>query len=151
MSLVDFVHRGSKPTSPNRGTFYWVEGDETKIYFASSDDEDGLILLNDKLDEDTINKITKAENDIIDIQQTLITIKDEILNDIDLSPYLTDSDLDDYAKKSEIPDVSNFATKGEIPDVSDFITKDEIPEIIMDSDYDIIIEKVNEKLTWKVI
>ncbi len=137
MSLVDFVHRGSKPTSPNRGTFYWVEGDETKIYFASSDDEDGLILLNDKLDEGIINKITNAENDIKDIQQTLITIKDEILND--------------YAKKSEIPDVSNFATKGEIPDVSDFITKDEIPEIIMDSDYDIIIEKVNEKLTWKVI
>ena len=39
------------------------------------------------------------------------------------------SELDDYALKSEIPDVSGLASKSEIPDVSDFASKSDIPDV----------------------
>jgi hypothetical protein len=46
-----------------------------------------------------------------------------------LTAYAKKTDLNSYAKKTEIPDVSDFATKSEIPDVSDFATKSEIPSV----------------------
>lgn len=42
------------------------------------------------------------------------------------SGYITSSALTDYAKKSEIPDISNLATKDEIPDISGLATKTEL-------------------------
>ena len=42
------------------------------------------------------------------------------------SRYITSSALTDYAKKSEIPDISNLATKDEIPDISGLATKTEL-------------------------
>lgn len=39
------------------------------------------------------------------------------------------SELDNYAKVTDIPDVSNFASKSEIPDVSDFASKSDIPDV----------------------
>lgn len=128
MILVDFIHRSSKPINPNKGTFYWVEyDDKTEIWFASSNDVDGLILLNNQLD-------------IERIQETLRGVKEEIIREIDLSPYLTSGDLEGYAKIDDIPDVSNFVTRDELDDIE-----------LTDSDYNMIIEKVSEKLTWKVI
>lgn len=37
--------------------------------------------------------------------------------------------LQSYAKKTEIPDVSDLATKQEIPDVSSFITAGDLPDL----------------------
>ena len=42
------------------------------------------------------------------------------------SEYITSSALTDYAKKSEIPDISNLATRDEIPDISGLATKTEL-------------------------
>ena len=36
---VDFVHRTSKPETPEKGIFYWVEDSTgSQIWFAPSDD-----------------------------------------------------------------------------------------------------------------
>ena len=44
---VDFVHRTSKPETPEKGIFYWVEDSTgSQIWFAPSDDPSELILLN---------------------------------------------------------------------------------------------------------
>lgn len=40
-------------------------------------------------------------------------------------PDISDIDLSEYAKKTDIPDTSNYATKNDIPDTSNFITKEE--------------------------
>ena len=42
---------------------------------------------------------------------------------------LTQSDLTAYAKKDEIPDVSDVAYKNDIPNVSPFLRRDEIPKL----------------------
>ena len=42
--------------------------------------------------------------------------------DIDLSKYVTKEELNDYALKSELPDVSNLATKDEIPSLDGYAT-----------------------------
>ena len=46
-----------------------------------------------------------------------------------LTAYAKKTDLNSYAKKTDIPDVSDFATKSEIPDVSNFASKSEIPDV----------------------
>lgn len=48
------------------------------------------------------------------IKVTITSIEPE---DIDLSGYATKEELNDYALKSEIPDVSDFVTKEEVPNV----------------------------------
>lgn len=40
-------------------------------------------------------------------------------------PDISQIDLSEYAKKTDIPDTSNYATKNDIPDTSNFITKEE--------------------------
>lgn len=142
MSFVSFRYRTSKPTEPVPGYFYWVDlqNDEHQIWFAPDENEEHLILLNNESWIESINnlvsrlttnegRISDNESDIAEIQTRLSEIKDEILGEIDLSPYLTEEDLTDYAKKSELHDLT-------------------------DEDYDIIAEKVNNKLfklTWKEI
>ena len=64
---VDFVHRTSKPETPEKGIFYWVE-DSTgpQIWFAPSNDPSELILLNDAgfLTEKDIEDIRKGVEDV---------------------------------------------------------------------------------------
>lgn len=95
-----------------------------------------MILLNEKFDESLLeelrNEITGIGSEVEGIEDRLSTIKDEILSQIDLTPYLTEDDLDGYVKDSDLDD---YIKKGDIE--------------LEDSDYEIIAEKV--KLTWKVI
>lgn len=142
MSLVSFRYRNSKPTNPTPGYFYWVDFQDGnhQIWFAPDEQSRHLILLNNESWVERINnlvsrlttdegRISDNESDIAEIQTRLSEIKDEILGEIDLTPYLTEDDLTDYAKKSDIHELT-------------------------ESDYDIIAEKVNEKtlnLTWKEI
>lgn len=61
-----------------------------------------------------------VEDNKLGVNTDVIATKD------DIKDFVTDDDLEDYAKKEDIPDVSNFATKDEIPDVSNFPTKGEV-------------------------
>ena len=64
---VDFVHRTSKPETPEKGIFYWVEDSTgSQIWFAPSDDSSELILLNDVgfLTEKDIEDIRKGVEDV---------------------------------------------------------------------------------------
>ena len=167
MSLVNFVHRSSKPTNPVAGTFYWVdENAGHKIYFAPDDNAEHLLLLNDerwvseieslllRLSDDE-ERISANEGDIEWIKTRLGELKDEILGEIDLTPYLIEDDLVDYAKKNEIP------TKvSELENDRGYLTVGDLPDVDLgDSDWGTIInivkeetnEIVNDKLTWKII
>ena len=65
--IVDFVHRTSKPETPEKGIFYWVEDSTgSQIWFAPSDDPSELILLNDVgfLTEKDIEYIRKDVEDV---------------------------------------------------------------------------------------
>jgi len=133
---VKFKYRLQYPSEVKAGYFYWVHTQEDNIYFAPTDNPDDMILLNEKFDESLLeelrNEITGVGSEIESIEDRLSTIKNEILSQIDLTPYLTEDDLDGYVKDS---------------DLNDYIKKGDIE--LEDSDYEIIAEKV--KLTWKVI
>ena len=133
---VKFKYRSQYPLVVEAGYFYWVDEQEDKIYFAPTNDPDDMILLNEKFDESLLeelrNEITGIGSEVEGIEDRLSTIKDEILSQIDLTPYLTEDDLDGYVKDSDLDD---YIKKGDIE--------------LEDSDYEIIAEKV--KLTWKVI
>lgn len=49
---------------------------------------------------------------------------DEAVKDVEV-----DVDLDEYAKKTDIPDVSNFATKDEIPNLDGYAKTADIPSL----------------------
>lgn len=127
---VDFVHRTSKPTNPSPGYFYWVDYSSgvTEIWFSPDGVSENLILLNDKFPELT-SQLLSLETKVDNIQNILYGIKSEILSEIDLIPYITENDLMEYAKKSDIPDKIELT----------------------DSDYEEISERVNTKLVWKKI
>lgn len=130
MSLVGFIHRHNKPLTPVSGSFYWIdgEGNEPQMWFAPSDVQDDMILLNDKeiggeRFAELVTRVENAEGSIEEIREKISNLKDEILGEIDLSSYVT---IDDLAELSELTD----------------------------SDYDRIAERVNDKmftLTWKAI
>ena len=146
MSLVQFRHRTSKPTDPVKGSFYWVElEDKVEIWFSPDGIADNLVLLSNDVDESILSRISTAEDEITAIK--------EIIAGIDLSQYVKAEDiqglidLSDYAKKEDVPgliDLSDYAKKEDIPDEIE----------LTDSDYDIIAEKVNEKivppLRWEI-
>ena len=181
MSLVNFVHRSSKPTNPVAGTFYWVdENAGHKIYFAPDDNAEHLLLLNDerwvseieslllRLSDDE-ERISANEGDIEWIKTRLGELKDEILGEIDLTPYLIEDDLVDYAKKNEIPtkvselendrgylvdsDLDGYAREYNIPTkVSElendrgYLTVGDLPDVDLgDSDWGTIINIVKEE------
>lgn len=126
MSLVQFRYRKSIPTNPVKGSFYWVElEDKIQIWFSPDGIAENLILLSNEVDESIISRIAAAEGNIDAIN--------DILGGIDLSEYVKFGDLSEYAKIEDIPDFVELT----------------------DSDYDIIAEKVNEKivppLKWIVI
>jgi len=113
-----------------------LEEVEAKGYLTSTD-LDGYAKLEDLPEVPT--KVSELEND---------------------ADYLTDSDLDEYAKIEDLPSVPenvselvNDAGYLTEDDLEDYAKKEDIHELD-DSDYDIIAEKVNErmsKLTWTEI
>ena len=99
---VKFKHRSNKPTNPEKGSFYWVDnGSETEIWFSSTSSVEGLILLNDKLDESDleglISRITELEGKVETIEIDLSQYVK--IEDIDELTELTDSDYDNIAEK----------------------------------------------------
>ena len=87
--VVDFVHRTSKPTTPTKGIFYWVQNSTgSQIWFAPSDDPSELILLNgyegfDSLIERLDILEGKVDNLPDDISERLSELKNEILSHVD--------------------------------------------------------------------
>ena len=134
MDDVKFKYRLQYPSEVKKGYFYWVQEQENNIYFAPTDNPGDMILLSYVFDDSQISqwasKISGLEGKVEGIQ--------EILNEMgeELKQYLTSSDLDDYVDRKELQEILDEFT----PDISD-------------SDFDIIAEKVTEKvkLTWKVI
>ena len=131
---VKFKYRLQYPSEVKKGYFYWVQEQENNIYFAPTDNPGDMILLSYVFDDSQISqwesKISGLEGKVEGIQ--------EILNEMgeELKQYLTSSDLDDYVNRKELQEILDGFT----PDIGD-------------SDFDIIAEKVTEKvkLTWKVI
>ena len=86
---VDFVHRTSKPETPEKGIFYWVEDSTgSQIWFAPSDDPSELILLNGYEGfDDLIKRLDtlegKVDNLPDDISERLSKLKNEILSQVD--------------------------------------------------------------------
>lgn len=86
---VDFVHRTSKPETPEKGIFYWVEDSTgSQIWFAPSDDSSELILLNGYEGfDDLIKRLDKLEGKVDnlpdDISEKLSKLKDKILSQVD--------------------------------------------------------------------
>jgi len=152
MSLVKFKHRSDLPLEPEKGSFYWIGIEEdTQLWFAYGNTQDQMILLNEKVDLSGIN------TSISNIENRLDGIKDEILDEIDLSPYITDEILNGRleALKNEILEKIDELSGS---DFGDFVTRDEVVEMLKDwspdvelddSDYEAIAEKV--KLTWQII
>ena len=125
--LVKFVKRKSIPIDIIPGTFYWVENEGDKIQLWFTSESNGLILLN----EDITEKIAEVEGDIEAIQG--------ILEGIDLSSYLTDSDLEGYVTMTELDE--------RLEQIADNIE-------LTDSDYDAIAERIGGgdiDLTWREI
>lgn len=87
--IVDFVHRASKPETPTAGIFYWVEDSTgSQIWFAPSDDQSELILLNGYEGfDDLIKRLGtlegKVDNLPDDISEMLSELKNEILSQVD--------------------------------------------------------------------
>ena len=86
---VDFVHRTSKPETPEKGIFYWVEDSTgSQIWFAPSDDPSELILLNGYEGfDDLIKRLDKLEGKVDnlpdDMSERLSELKNEILSQVD--------------------------------------------------------------------
>ena len=131
---VKFKYRLQYPSEVKKGYFYWVHGQEDNIYFAPTDNPGDMILLSYVFDDSQISqwtsKILGLEGKVEGIQEILNEMSEE------LKQYLTSSDLDDYVNRKELQEILDGFT----PDIGD-------------SDFDIIAEKVTEKvkLTWKVI
>lgn len=152
MSLVRFKHRSDLPPEPEKGSFYWIGTEEdTQLWFAYGNTQDQMILLNEKVDLSSIN------TSISNIENRLGGIKDEVLDEIDLSPYITDEILNGRLEtlKNEILEKIDELSGS---DFGDFVTRDDVIEMMRDwspdvelddSDYEAIAEKV--KLTWQII
>ena len=86
---VDFVHRTSKPITPAKGIFYWVQNSTgSQIWFAPSDDPSELILLNGYEGFDgLIERLDKLEGKVNnlpdDISEKFSELKNEILSQVD--------------------------------------------------------------------
>ena len=158
---IGFIHRSEKPTSEVKiGYFYWIENEgKPEIYFSPDSDSEHMILLNEKISADDLQELVElksrmdtAEGRIDEIESRISELKNEILSEIDLSPYLKEDDLVDYAKKDDIPTkLSEFDNDTGYLTESDLDNFEPIVELT-DSDYDRIAERVNTKeLTWRVI
>jgi len=85
---------------------------------------DGLVTA-EQLTEAVSDKATIAQVAAVDQKVDAIVIPDT-------SAFITEEALVDYAKKSDIPDVSNFATKDEIPSVAGLASEQYVDTKIAD-------------------
>ena len=156
MNLVSFRHRRELPVEPQDigpvvGTFYWIDnGGDTQLWFAYGNTWNDMILLNDKFDMSNLtSKISEIENSLAGIE--------ERLDEIDLTPYITNTVLNDRLEslKEEIlseigeSDFDDFVRREEL---EQYLPRDEYHPYVVDlgdSDYDEIAERV--KLTWQII
>lgn len=144
---VKFKKLQGLPDSLVPGTFYWIG---EKVWFAT---EQGPVLLSNEVSGDLLERLTRIEKNIRDINDILGS------EEIDLSPYVTDTDLSD--RLEGIRDYIDSKLEGLTgSDFGDFITREELEEYLKDYvpgiddsdlDYDEIAEKVKEKLTWQII
>ena len=83
---------------------------------------------------------------------TLYSVVSSGSGDIDLTGYVTDEELStqlqSYALKTEVPDISNLATKDEIPSLDGYALVDNIPDITNLATKDSVNLKV-DKITGK--
>ena len=134
MELVKFKYRSSKPSEVYRGYFYWVENQEVgnQIWFAPTDNPDDMILLNENIDEgvfgELIDRLSAAEGNIESINTELSSIADEILSQIDLTPYLTEDDLEGYVRDSEL---EGYLTDG---DLNGYVKEEDLEQYLKESD-----------------
>lgn len=89
MSLnVGFKHRSTKPENGYilKGYFYWVDNEgDPQLWFASTNDENGLILLNEKINAEDIaelgsliSRVGTVETNIESIQSQLEDILEQL-------------------------------------------------------------------------
>ena len=92
-----------------------------------------------------------SNEELVD-QVTLYSVVNSGSGDIDLTGYVTDLELSSqlqlYALKNEIPDISNLATKDEIPSLDGYALVDNIPDITNLATKDSVNLKV-DKITGK--
>jgi len=122
MSLVQFRYRRSKPTEPVMGSFYWVDlGDKVEIWFSPDGIEEHLVLLSNEVDASIVSRLS-------DIEERLST---------------EESEMDSI---TDVIDAIQEALEG--IDLSEYVKLEDLPSLIelSDSDYDIIVERVNEKV-----
>lgn len=119
---IKFRHRLGKPSNPVEGWFYWVEreNDTSQIWYAVNTNPDDMLLLSDEVGEGLKQRLEEAEGNVEQMQ--------EILDEIVSKNYLTQDDLEGYAKIEDVHDIE-----------------------LTEEDYDAIAEKVNQKtfsLKW---
>ena len=73
--------------------------------------------------------VYNADKPNLALKSEIPTIPENVSYFTNDAGYLTQVSLDDYAKKTDIPDVSNFATKEEIPDISGLATNTRVDEV----------------------
>ena len=154
MNSVSFIHRtNGLPPDPVLGSFYWiddVDGNGPQIWFACGSTSDKMVCLNEKFNDNDL------EERLSEIETRLNGIN-ERLDEIDLSPYITDEILNGRLEslKNELLERINELSGS---DFGDFVTRDEVVDMLKDwspdveiddSDYEAIAEKV--KLTWQII
>ena len=156
MNSVSFIHRtNGLPPRPVLGTFYWIDSinsEGPQIWFAYGTSPDKMVCLNEKFNGSSF------EERISEIETRLNGIN-ERLDDIDLSPYITNDVLGERLEslKNELLERINEISGS---DFGDFITRDEVEEMLRDwspdvdlgdSDWDRINEKITEKVNEKTL
>lgn len=120
MVSVNFIKRHSKPSSPRKGTFYWVDlVEEHEIWFSPDGVADNMILLNKDTDLSSIfsllgelsKRIDDGDSDIDDIQLRLSEVEKD---------YIRSEDLSGYARLEDIPefDDSDFDLSNKIKTIN---------------------------------
>ena len=120
------------------GGYYWPEwNDEGQLIWQASEDgmpiippfdvkgEDGGYYTPITDDNGELNWVPSNEN-MPAVEGASLATKayvDEVVKDVEV-----DFDLDEYALKTDIPDVSNFATKDEIPNLDGYAKTTDIPD-----------------------
>ncbi|PFK01390.1 hypothetical protein COI97_16115 [Bacillus cereus] len=120
---------------------------DSQVYTASGAVQAELFVMNGKNREVTNRFTFRVRDTFIDDLETSVdafrpldklfeaidsmgSIDFEELKELDFNTLVRDEDLGEYAKKEEIPDVSEFITKEDIPevDLTNYAKKEEIPD-----------------------
>ena len=135
MTYLDFIHRTTKPDSPRKGVFYWVETETgTQIWFSPGEKTEDLILLNKDLSvelEELKTRLDEGDSDVENIENEIKGIK---------------NGLEDYLKKDELK--LKTVNGNELTGDGDITISAELTE----EDINTIAEKVNiTGLVWKIV